>query len=153
MLDVQRRLAAQILKCGKNRIKFDSDSLEEIIEATTKIDIRQLISNGIISKKRPLNTSRFWARKIKEQKSYGKRKGHGSRKGKKTARNNPKRAWINKIRLQRNFIKSLRDSNVISPIDYHELYMKSKGGFFRSIRHLKLYTQERGIIKNEINRN
>ena len=148
MLNVQRRLAAQMLKCGKHRVKFDTDRLEDIKEAITKADIRQLINAGAISRKRVLNTSRFWARKIKEQKSFGKQKGVGSRKGKKTARLNPKRTWINKIRLQRNFIKQLRDSKKITSADYHELYMKSKGGFFRSISHLKLYTQERELVKN-----
>lgn len=149
MLDVQRRLAADILKCGKNRVRFDPDRLSDIKEAITKADIKSLINNRVISKKRLLNTSRFWARKRREQKSYGKQKGFGSRKGKKTARSPPKRAWINKIRLQRNFIKSLRDKGNIKSIEYHELYMKSKGGFFRSLRHLKLYAKEKGLIKNE----
>ena len=149
MLDVQRRLAAQILKCGTNRIRFDPEQLEEIKEAITKTDIRSLISIGVISKKRLHNTSRFWTRKHKKQKSLGKQKGFGSRKGKKTARLNPKKTWMNKIRLQRSFIKSLRDKEGITLADYHELYMKSKGGFFRSLRHLKMYTQERGLIKNE----
>ena len=149
MLDVQRRLAAQILKCGRNRIRFDPDALEDIKEAITKTDIKSLINNGAIFKKRLLNASRFWARKSKKQKIYGKRKGFGSRKGRKTARLEPKRAWINKIRLQRNFIRSLRDRDIITSTSYHELYMKSKGGFFRSLRHLKLYTKEKDIIKNE----
>ena len=149
MLDVQRRLAAQILKCGKNRIRFDPDRLEDIKEAITKTDVRSLINNGAISKKRVLNTSRFWTRKKRLQKISSRQKGFGSRKGKKTARLAPKRAWINKIRLQRSFIKSLRDKNLLTSADYNELYMKSKGGFFRSIRHLKLYTKERGLLKNE----
>ncbi len=147
MLDVQRRLAAQILKCGRNRIKFDTDRLDDIKEAITKTDIRSLIGNGIISKKRLLNTSRFWARSRKKQKGHGRQKGFGSRKGKKTARLNPKRAWMNKIRLQRRFIKSLRDKDAITIMGYHELYMKSKGGFFRSLKHLKLYVSERSLIK------
>ena len=149
MLNVQRRLAAQVLKCGENRVVFDPDNLEEIKEAITKTDIRSLVNTGAISRKRLLNTSRFWARKRKIQKSRGLQKGFGSRKGRKTARSNPKRNWINKIRLQRNFIKSLRDKDLISIEAYHELYMKSKGGFFRSIRHLKLYTKERELVKNE----
>ncbi|MBI4452642.1 50S ribosomal protein L19e [Candidatus Woesearchaeota archaeon] len=147
MLDVQRRLSAQILNCGENRIRFDPDSLEEIKEAITKADIRGLISKGVISKKRLLNTSRFWARKIKRQKSLGKRKGPGSRKGKSTARTNPKKAWINRIRLQRNYLKSLRNAKLIPPSAYHELYAKGKGGFFRSLRHLKLYVEEKGLAK------
>ena len=149
MLNVQRRLAAQILKCGKNRIRFEPDKLDEIKEAITKTDIRSLIDNNIIFKKRLLNTSRFWSRKTKNQKTKSRQKGFGSRKGKKGARSNPKRLWINKIRLQRKYIQSLRDRDLITSDAYHEIYMKSKGGFFRSIRHLKLYTNERGIVKNE----
>ena len=147
MLDVQRRLAAHVMKCGENRVRFDSDSLQDIKEAITKSDIRHLINNGIITKRRLLNTSKYWARKHHKQKSKGKQKGVGSRKGKKTARLPPKREWMNKIRLQRRYIQSLRNNKLISTTDYHEIYMKSKGGFFRSIRHLKLYTQERGLIK------
>ena len=147
MLKVQRRLAAQLLKCGENRIGFDPERLEEIKEAITKHDVRSLIGNDAIYRRNLNNTSRFWARKTHEQKSYSKQKGQGSRKGKKTARTESKRSWINKIRLQRNFIKSLRDSKTITSADYHELYMKSKGGYFRSLRHLKLYTQERGLVK------
>ena len=149
MLNVQRRLAAQILKCGVNRIRFDPDRLSDIKEAITKSDIRLLIGRGAIFRKRLLNTSSFWSKKIKRQKIKSKQKGAGSRKGRKTARRNPKTAWMNKIRLQRNFIKSLRDKKSIDTANYHELYMKSKGGFFRSIRHLKLYVSERGLIKNE----
>ncbi len=149
MLDVQRRLAAQILKCGENRIKFEPERLEEIKDAITKTDLRSLIKSGAIFKKRLANTSRFWAKKRKEQKSKGRQKGSGSRKGRKTARLGPKRTWISKIRLQRNYLSLLRDKNVISSATYHELYMKSKGGFFRSLRHLKFYTEEKGLIKNE----
>jgi len=149
MLDVQRRLAAKILKCGKNRIRFDPARLEDIKEAITKIDVRSLINAGAISKKRLLNTSKFWSRNTKKQKSSGRQKGFGSRKGKKTARLNPKRAWINKIRLQRSFIRSLIANNTITTASYHELYMKSKGGFFRSLRHLKLYVDEKDMVKNE----
>lgn len=148
MLDVQRRVAAQILKCGKNRIKFDPESLDEIREAITKSDIKALINNGLIVRKRKMSTSRYWARSHKKQKSKGRQKGFGSRKGKKTARLDPKRKWISKIRLQREFIKSLRDSRAVTAATYHDLYMKSKGGFFRNLRHIKLYVSERGIEKN-----
>ena len=147
MLDVQRRLAAQILKCGTNRVRFDPERLDDIKEAITKSDIRSLINNNIVTKKRLLNTSRFWAKKRKSQKGEGRQKGFGSRKGKKTARLNPKRMWINKTRLQRGFIKSLRDKDMVTSAVYHEFYLKIKGGFFRNLRHLKLYAKERGLMK------
>jgi len=149
MLNVQKRLASQILKCGRNRVKFEPDSIDDIKEAITKADVRFLINSGAISKKRLLNTSNFSAAGRKKQKSKGRQKGHGSRKGKKTARTNPKMEWMNKIRKQRGFIKSLRDRGMIASAIYHELYMKSKGGFFRSVRHLKLYAKEKSLMKNE----
>jgi large subunit ribosomal protein L19e len=147
MFHVQKRLAAQVLKCGVNRVRFDETRLDDIKEAITKIDIRSLVSQGAIFAKEKNTTSRFWARKRKEQKSANKQKGAGSRKGKKTARTPSKREWINRIRLQRSFIKSLRDRKKIDSSSYHELYMKSKGGFFRSLRHIKLYVEEKGLIK------
>ena len=146
-MKVQRRLAAEILKCGINRIQFDPAKLTEIKEAITKADIRILINNGAISRRRLLNTSKYWARINAVQKSKGKRKGVGSRKGKKTARTPSKREWMNRIRLQREFIKNLRNKSLIENAAYHELYMKSKGGFFRSLGHVKLYVQERGFVK------
>ena len=149
-LRIQKRLAARILKCSKNDVWLDSGRLDEIKEAITKADLRGLISSGVVTKRRVLNTSKFWARARKTQKIKGKQKGFGSRKGKKTARGiAPKRIWMNKIRLQRGFLKSLRDTDMISTTDYHELYMKSKGGFFRSIRHLKMYVQEKNMSKKQ----
>jgi len=147
MLRVQRRLAAQLLKCGERKVTLSPMHLEEIKEAITKADIRVLINNGIITRKRAMNTSRFWAKMNKDQKIHGRRKGSGSRKGKKTARSNPKRAWMNKIRLQREYLQSLRDKGVLTKAVFHEMYAKSKGGYFRSRRHMKLYLGEKGISK------
>ena len=62
-----------------------------------------------------------------------------------------KRTWINKIRKQREFIKKLLDKELINKKLYRELYLKSKGNFFRSQRHIKLYLEEKGILKNESN--
>lgn len=143
----QKRLAGQLFKCSKNRIRFDTERLEDIKGAITKRDISSLIGEGAITKLPPRNTSRFHARKIHMQKKKGRRKGHGSRKGRSTARTPAKRSWINKIRLQRSFIKHLKVQEQIDNKIYYELYNKSKGGFFRSIRHLKLYIQERKLAK------
>ena len=132
MLKVQKRIAAQILKCGKNRVGFDPARLEEIKEAITKIDLRGLIKSGAIYARDLNNTSKFHARERKAQKSKGKQKGHGSRKGKATARLNPKREWMNKVRLQRKFLKDLKLKKYLDNNTYRMLYGKIKGGFFRS---------------------
>ncbi len=148
-LNIQKRLAADVLKCSKKRVILDQDYTDEIKEAITKADIRGLISNKII-KKRPIKgVSKARARKIKLQKSKGRQKGPGSRKGKRTARLPKKDAWISKIRSQRRLIKILREKKVIDTETYQKIYLKAKGGFFRSRRHIKLYLNEQGLMKNE----
>ena len=146
-LRIQKRLAAQILKSSKNDIWLDPNRLDEIKEAITKVDIKSLIKDKAIRIKEKRGISRYRTRKIKVQKSKGRRRGVGSIKGSKGARLSKKRNWINHIRVQRLFLQNLRDKNVIDKSSYRSLYMKSKGGFFRSKRHIKIYMQEHGIIK------
>jgi len=148
-LEVQKRLAATIMKCSAKKVWADPKNMSEIKEAITKIDIKSLIKKGLIKRKPDIGISKFRARKIKTQKSKGKQKGAGSRKGKRTARLNKKEAWIGKIRIQRQFLKDLRDKELINTKTYRELYLKSKGGFFRSKRHIKLYLEEHNIIKKK----
>jgi len=147
LLSVQKRLAASILKCSPYRISLNPDHLEDIKEAITKIDIKGLINQGSIIRKPVKSTSRVRARKKAIQKRKGRRTGHGSRKGKKTARLPKKENWKNKVRLQRKLLKELRDKKMLTTISYRELYQKSKGGFFRSKRHVKLYIEENKLLK------
>lgn len=149
-LKTQKRISAQILKVGVNKIKFDPDKLDDIKEAITKTDIRSLIKRKVIIK-RPVNyQSRARARMIKRQKSKGNRKGPGSREGTKKARANTKTLWVRKIRLLRGFLRALKKNDMLDNKIYRELILKSKGGFFRSRRHLKLYLNEHKIIKPKI---
>lgn len=141
-LNPQKRLAAEILKCSPKRIKFDTAELEDIKKSITKSAIRGLIAQGVIRKNHIKGISRGRAKHISLQVSKGRRRGQGSRKGKKTARLPHKLTWINRIRAQRELMKYLRDKNLISRSLYRELYMKAKGSFFRSRRHLKLYIKE-----------
>ena len=146
-LKIQKRLAAQILKSSKNDIWLDSDRLEEIKDSITKADIKSLIKDKAIKSKKKRGISRYRIRKIQIQKSKGRRRGFGSIKGGKHARLSKKRSWINHIRIQRVFLRNLRDKGAINKSSYRSLYMKSKGGFFRSKRHIKLYIREHGIEK------
>ena len=47
-LTAQKRIAAEILKCGENRVYFDPYLMDEIKMAITREDIRNLIKEGII---------------------------------------------------------------------------------------------------------
>lgn len=141
-LKVQKRLAAQIFGCSPDRVVFNDDRLEDIKQAITKRDLKLLIGDGAITKKPGNFTSKFRARKLAVQKRKGRRAGPGSKKGKATARANPKQIWMHKIRIQREFLVLLLEKKIITRLAYRELYLKSKGGYFRSRRHIKLYLQE-----------
>jgi len=145
----KRRIAAEVLKVGKDRVWFDPDRLSEIKEAITKADIRRLIQDLAIQAKPKSSTSRARIRKSKNQKSKGRRKSAGSRKGTKRARLSKKDAWMAKIRSQRKFLKEVKSKGLLDSRTYREIYAKSKGGFFRSVRHIKLYLTEHNMFKKK----
>lgn len=145
-LNVQKQIAARTLNCSPKRVKFDTTALAEIKEAITKSDIRKLINNGKIQKIQEKGVSRARANKIRIQKSKGRRKGHGSRKGGKKARTPAKALWIARIRLQRKYMGALRKSGSIANDTYRDIYKKAKGGFFRSKRHLEVYLKDHNLV-------
>ncbi len=144
---LQKKLAADVLKCSKKRVVFDKDRLTDIKEAITKADIKSLVAGKAIKKKPVKGVSKARAKVRLVQKRKGKRKGKGSKKGKRTSRLSKKEAWINLIRAQRKLLKDLRDKEIVSKADYQKLYKKSKGGFFRSRRHIKMYIEENNLAK------
>lgn len=149
-LNSQRRLAAQLLKVGESRVWFDDDRLDEVKEAITKKDIKKLIKDLAIQARPQIGVSGFRRRKKALQKRKGRQQGRGSRKGTFNARKPSKEDWMARVRLQRKLLKKFRDKKVIDPKFYRALYMKSKGGFFRSRRHVLLYLAEQGVFKKEM---
>src|SRR3990172_7178921 len=134
-MELQKRLASQVVGCGPKRVRFNPEKLAEIKEAITTFDVTRLINKGIVYKVQAKGVSRARAKKIAIQKSKGRRSGHGSRKGKANARLNQKTHWINSVRTQRELIKKLRANGIIEKTDFRALYNKVKGGFFRSTNH------------------
>ncbi len=148
-MELQKRLAAQVLGCGPKRIRFDPAKLSEIKEAITTFDVTRLINKGTIYKVQAKGISTARSKKNKAQKRKGRQAGHGSRKGKSSARLNPKTKWIMGVRAQRQLLKTLRDKKLIDAKAFKTLYLKVKGGFFRSTKHIKLYAQEQDMIKRK----
>lgn len=136
-LKSQRRMAAEVMDVGKNRVKIDPEETERVEEAITRQDIRNLIESGAITKKKVKGTSRGRARKKRKQKSKGRRKGHGSRKGKKTARKDSKETWMEQIRAIRKRLKEMKEEDEVTNDEYWDLYDMAKGGFFRDVNHLE----------------
>ncbi len=143
----QRRMAADILKCGKNRVWMDEDRLDEIAKAVTKEDVRVLIKGGAVKAKQKKGISSGRKKYVASQKTKGRRKGQGSRKGAKYARLPRKRRWIKTIRPLREYLKELRDTEQIDRSTYRLYYRKSKGGEFRNRHHLKTHLISDGVLK------
>ena len=146
-LTTQKRLAASILKVGVNRVWIDPEEIEEVSRAITRDSVRQLIDQGIIKAKPEKGISSYRSKKIKEQTAKGKRKGRGSIKGAKKARNPKKKAWMTTIRALRGELKDMRDAEEIDPTTYRKLYKMAKGGAFRSKSYMKTYARDHELIK------
>ncbi|MHA2314540.1 MAG: 50S ribosomal protein L19e [Candidatus Hermodarchaeia archaeon] len=138
----QRRLAAQILKVGENRVWIDPNRLDDISMAIRRDDIRRLIHEGAIRQLPIKGISRARAKELSEKRKRGLRSGPGSRKGKRTAKVSGKGRWMIKIRAIRRHLKKLRARRIIRPRDYRRLYRLAKGGVFPSKRRVDNYIQE-----------
>ena len=145
----QRRLAAEILGCGENRVWIDPTRMEDVAEAITRKDVRALINSKAIKAKQKSGISRSRAKYRLEQKRKGKRRGHGSRKGAKKARTPKKRAWINTIRPIRARLREYRDQEKIDTATYRKLYRRAKGGMFRSKVRFEAHLKSEGLLKKK----
>ncbi|WP_253738539.1 50S ribosomal protein L19e [Halohasta salina] len=140
-LGSQKRLAADVLGVGKGRVWLDPDEQEEIAEAITREDIRDLVDQGIIQTKDTQGNSRGRARERDAKRSYGHKKGQGKRKGKSGARESRKDSWVSRIRAQRKRLKELREEGTIDRTQYRELYNKASGGEFDSVDRLEAFVR------------
>jgi large subunit ribosomal protein L19e len=138
----QKRIAAKVMKVGLGRVWIDPEATGDVAEAITREDIRGLVEEGLIKKKQKKGVSKGRAREIAIKKVFGRRKGQGSRKGAKGARRGKKKVWITKIRALRRQLKELRDEGKIDKTIYRKLYLKAKGGKFKSIAHLNEFIKE-----------
>ncbi len=140
-----KRMASELLKAGISRIRVINP--EEAEKAITRQDVKNLIKKGLVIKVQKKGTSKFASRKLKLQKKKGRRRGKGSRKGKKTARNPKKPQWIKTIRALRSLLKELKDNGQIERKVYTEFYKRIGGGEFRNKKHLLTYLKEHELLK------
>lgn len=146
-LSNQRRVAATLLKCGVHRVWIDTNRTEDVANAVTRDDIRDLIKSEIIRKKQKRGISRARIRYAQAQRKKGKRKGQGSRKGAKYARFPKKRRWIATIRPIRAQLAELRDQQLIERSVYRKFYLYAKGGMFKNKGHLMAHLKAENLLK------
>jgi len=138
-LKTQRRLAAQILKVGQNRVWIDSDRIDDVEAAITREEIRKLIHEGVINPLQEKGVSHARAKILHEKKKKGRRSGPGSRSGSALAKISKKEAWMNKIRALRKRLRELKTSRIITESAYRKLYRMASSGRFGSIADLERY--------------
>ena len=117
-------------------------------EKASRVELRE----ALLAKQSDPLLARFYAERARAlaiQKESGRRKGPGSRKGAKGARDPRKRKWIRTIRPIREELKKLREDEKISVSLYRTYYRKAKGGSFRSRAHLISHLRTDGHLKEE----
>ncbi|MEM5811525.1 MAG: 50S ribosomal protein L19e [Candidatus Aenigmatarchaeota archaeon] len=132
MVSFQKRLAAKILKVGIDKVFIDSSKIEDVKKAVTRKDIKNLIKKGYI-KKLPEKVSFPYKKEVKRVKK-------GSSMKEKTK-------WVRTVRALRKYLKELKESGKIEKNDYKKVYRWIRGGMFRSRAHMKIFLEQRGIIK------
>jgi large subunit ribosomal protein L19e len=130
-LDKKKKLAAKVLNVGKGKIIFDNARLDEIKEAITRQDIRDLARDGAIKIKQKTG------RRKTEKRRNKRKEGNIKKKIKKR-----KEEYTLTTRKLRNYAKELKRQGRIDILQYKDLRNKIKSKFFKSKGHLKEYLKE-----------
>lgn len=134
----QRRLAAEILKVGQNRIWIDPDRILDVEIAITREEIRKLIHERAIKAVSEKGVSRARV-------SHKKRRGTGRKSGGSHARVSKKKMWARQIRALRKKLSELKENRSITKTVYRRLYNMAGSGKFESIRELEQYIETQNL--------
>ena len=127
-LSKKKELAARALKVGKERIMFVSGRLDEIKEAITKQDIRDLQEEGAIIIK-----------KIKGRKKNLKKKTRRSTGNIRKKVKKRKQEYVKITRKLRSFVAEMKKQGKLSKEDVKEIRKKIRNRLFKSKAHLRDY--------------
>jgi len=125
-LSKKKALSIRTLKVGKERIVFLKPRLEEIKEAITKQDIRDLKEEGAIIIKK------IKGRKKVKGKSIKKTKGNIRKKV-----NKRKQRYVIMTRKLRNYLAEMKKQEKLSKEEFENIRKKIRNKNFRSKAHLK----------------
>ena len=123
----KKSLAVRALKVGKERIVFLQPRLDEIKEAITKQDIRDLQKEGAI-----------FVKEIKGRKKVEKRNNRSTGNIRKKV-NKRKQDYVIMTRKLRKYIAEMKKQGRLSKEDFIDIRKKIRNKAFRSKAHLREY--------------
>jgi large subunit ribosomal protein L19e len=144
-LKSQRRLAAQLMKVGANRVWIDPERTEDVEVAITRSEIRRLVHEGIIRRSQAKGVSRARAQVLHEKKKKGLRRGPGTREGSSRAKITKKDVWMLKIRALRRKLREWKTNRIVAQENYRQLYRVAGSGAFSSIADMERYAKTHGM--------
>ncbi len=125
-LDKKKALAARVLGVGKGRVIFNKERLDEIKEAITKQDIRDLFNSGAIS------IAQIVGKRTVEKRKTRRRMGSIRKKVK-----SGKRIYIQRTRKLRSYIAELKKHGEITSEQYFTLRKQIRASIYRNKAHMK----------------
>jgi large subunit ribosomal protein L19e len=125
-LGKKKALARRTLKVGKGRIVFIESRLEDIKEAITKQDIRDLHAEGAILVREIKGRTKITKRK----KTPGKIKKNVSTR---------KQDYVKMTRKLRKYVSAMRERGDVSRDNYLDIRKKIRNRIFKSQAQLKVY--------------
>lgn len=144
-----RRIAAEEFKAGISRVWLDTNSMDQIDEAASRSDVRELIRRHVIQVRQKKGNSNGRLKKRIIQKSKERRRGPGSIKGTKYARFPRKSRWMKTIRALRDELSTLKEDGKIDPKTYRKFYREIKGGSIKSRAQLRSHMRSSGYLGDE----
>merc|ERR1711957_209153 len=94
-----KRLAATVMKCGQKRVYIDPTEVNEVKLANSRKNIRKLVKDHIIEKRKTAVHSRFRVKAWHAAVRKGRHTGTGRRKGARNARMPSQILWLRRSLL------------------------------------------------------